>query len=192
MSRTLSTAINNQITPDTNTGEVNLRLAHLLKISTATPIYVTNHQKNISFDDGDGSQTYIAGGSFVSLAEVTEKGSLEYQNIAVSLQNITTTVRDTFKDLDFVNADAKIFVAFLDTDETIIDAYEYFTGSVSYASLAEQKGQFGLNIELANQWRNWNIIKGRKFTGASQQLVFSGDKGMDFAHETNSDVRWNR
>jgi len=187
VSRTLSTNVNNEVTPDSN-GEVNLRLAHLLNIQTSTPIYVTNHTKDLTHD----SQSYTAGGSFVAITEVEETGDLSYQNLSVSLNNVTTTVRDTFKNIDFVNASAKVYVAFLDADETIIDAYEYFNGSVSSASLVEQEGQFAINLELANQWRNWDIIKGRKFTSTSQEKKFPNDVGLEFASETNSDVRWNR
>ena len=41
-----------------------------------------------------------------------------------------------------------------------------------------------LQIELVNQFKNWEIKKGRKYTDQSQQDAFPGDKGLAFAHES--------
>jgi len=165
-----------------------VRIVHLLKLSTSTNITVTNHVKNLVYD----SVTYEAGGNFLDIQEVQETGSLEYQNMSVSLQNITTATRDIFKGENFVNKAAQIYVAFLDASENLLDAYLYFDGSISSASLAQTKDTFAVNLELANQWRNWDIVKGRKFTGESQKSVYANDKGLDQAHEVNEDVRWSR
>jgi len=182
MARTLSSNIQTLILQE------GIRIVHLLNIQTSTPITVTNHVKDLTYD----SVTYSAGGNFVDLQEVQESGDLEYSNMNVSLKNVTTTVRDIFKSEDFVNKSAKIYVAFLDADETLLDAYLFFEGTVANASLVQQKDTFAVNIGLANQWKNWNIIKGRKFTSTSQKSIYPNDKGLDAAHLTNSDVRWNR
>lgn len=182
MARTLSSTIQSAINGES------VRICHLLNIQTSTPIYVTNWSRDITYQ----SNTYSAGGTFVELTEVEESGDLQYQDLAVKLQNVTTSVRDDFKDEDFINVAAKIYIVFLNSNENILDVYEYFNGSVAYASLFEQKKQFGLNLQLANQWRNWEIIKGRKYTSVSQQKHYPNDLGLSFAHETNENVRWNR
>lgn len=182
MARSLSSDIQNYILQE------GIRIVHLVNIQTSTPITVTNHVKDLSYD----SVSYSAGGNFVDLQEVQESGDLEYSSLNISLQNVTDAVRNIFKDEDFINKTAKIYVAFLDANETLLDAYLYFDGTVSGASLAQQKDAMSVNIILADQWKNWDIIKGRKFTGTSQKSVYSTDKGLDLAHTTNEDVRWNR
>lgn len=182
MARSLSSNIQTYIQQE------GIRIVHLLNIQTSTAITVTNHVKDITYD----SVTYSAGGNLVDLQEVQESGDLEYSNMNISLQNVTDAVRDIFKAQDFVNKSAKIYVAFLDADETLLDAYLFFEGSIANASLAQQKESLSVNISLADQWKNWDIIKGRKFTSTSQKLVYPNDKGLDLAHTTNSDVRWNR
>ena len=88
-------------------------------------------------------------------------------------------------------------MAFLNADETILDAYEYFKGTIASSNLSEAKDGFVVNIEIASQWKNWDIKKGRKFTQASQddytdRNSLSADKGLAFAHEATENVRWNR
>jgi hypothetical protein len=198
MARTLSSNIQTQIQSE------GIRIVHLLKLedlgASDTNLLVTNHVKNLSYN----SETYEAGGNFLDIQPVEESGELSYQSINISLHNVTTTLRDLFKEEDYINNAATIYLVFLDTDETIIDAYEYFKGTITSASLIESKGAFKVDVELASQWKNWEIKKGRKFTQASQQSYIdkkiddgdlaSGftDLGLEFAHETNKDVRWNR
>ena len=187
MARTLSSNIQTEIQAE------GIRLAHLLKLDTSTAIKATNHVKDLTYD----SNTYQAGGNFMNVSEVQESGSLEYTNLNISLNNVTTTVRDIFKAQNYIDKTATVYIAFLDANETIIDAYEYFKGTIASANLAESTQGFIVNIELASQFKNWEIKKGRKFTQASQDEFIDRnslgtDKGLAFAHETNESVRWNR
>ena len=182
MARSLSSDIQNYILQE------GIRIVHLVNIQTSTPITVTNHVKDLTYD----TVSYSAGGNFVDLQEVQETGDLEYLSMAISLKNVSSVVRDIFKGENFINKTAKVYLAFLDADETLLDAYLYFDGTVAGAALSQQKEALSVNINLADQWKNWEIIKGRKFTGTSQKSVYSNDRGLDLAHMTNKDVRWNR
>ena len=187
MARTLSSNIQTQITQE------GIRVVHLLKLDTSTAIKVTNHVKDLVY----ASNTYEAGGNFLDIAEVQETGSLEYSNLNIGLNNVTDTVRDIFKAQDYISKTATVFVAFLDANENIIDAYEYFKGTIASSSIIEAKEGFKINIELASQWKNWEIKKGRRYTQASQNEYLtknslSTDVGLSFAHEATEGVRWNR
>jgi hypothetical protein len=115
----------------------------------------------------------------------------------VTLNNVTDTVRNIFTAQNYVNKTAKIYVAFLNSSENIIDVYEFFSGSIVSASILDSGGKFGIKIELASQFKNWDIKKGRRFTQSSQDSYLeknslSTDKGLSFAHTTSENVRWNR
>jgi hypothetical protein len=110
---------------------------------------------------------------------------------------MSVTVRNIFTAGNYINKAATVFVAFLDTDETIIDAYEFFKGTITACNIDESKSGFAINIELASHFKNWDIKKGRRYTQASQEDFIarnslSTDKGLEFAHQANKDVRWNR
>ena len=47
-----------------------------------------------------------------------------------------------------------------------------------------------LSISVSNHWSNWNLKKGRHFTDESQQQIYSGDKGFEYADKTKEDIRW--
>jgi len=187
MARTLSSNIQAELVKE------GIRVVHLVKIDTSTAITVTNHVKDIVFD----SVTYQAGGNFLDVAEVQETGSLEYSDLHISLSNVTDTVRNIFKSQNYVNKTATVFVAFLDANETLIDAYEYFSGNLTGSKIIESAGAFKVDVEIASQWKNWDIQKGRKFTQASQNEFLtrnslSADIGLEYAHEATESVRWNR
>tara|TARA_R100001440_G_scaffold61976_1_gene81972 strand:+ start:781 stop:1377 length:597 start_codon:yes stop_codon:yes gene_type:complete len=198
MARTISSNI------ETQSQQEGIRLAHLLKLKNlgnssggTTTVSVTNHVKNITYNDGTDNLTYEAGGNFLDIGAVEESGSLEYSSINVSLNNVTTTIRDLFKNQDYINKEATIFLAFLDSTEQVIDVYEYFKGTVAGSTLSVANGNFSLSVELASHWKNWDIKNGRKFTQTSQtdfctRKSLGTDLGLAFAHLTNSDVRWNR
>lgn len=187
MARTLSSDILTQIQAE------GIRICHLVKLDTSTAIKATNHVKDLTYD----SNTYEAGGNFMQISEVQETGTLEYSNINLTLNNVTTTIRDIFKAQDYTDKTATVYLAFLDSDETLIDAWEYFSGTIATAEILESSSGFVVNVELASHFKNWNIAKGRKFTQASQDEFLDRnslgtDVGLSFAHETDESVRWNR
>ena len=186
MARSLDSSVVAQLT------QPGIRLVHLLKLQTSTSILTTTHVKDLVYDSGSGNETYYAGGNLIELETVRESGDMEYQNLNISLNNISTTTRDMFKSENYVNKAVDIYIAFLDSSESIIEAYKWFSGSLAHAVLTEAKGEYKVKLELANQWKNWDIIQGRKYTDTSQQDLYSGDKGLSFAHTTNEDIRWNR
>ncbi|QDP51761.1 MAG: hypothetical protein GOVbin1578_24 [Prokaryotic dsDNA virus sp.] len=205
MGRTLSSSVQNQI----QQGEI--RLAHLVKLKalgnssgSTTTVSVTNHVKNLTYNDGTDNLTYEAGGNFLGIGETEETGSLEYSTNSITLQNVTDTVRDLFRHQQYIGKEAVIQTVFLDSQETIIDAFEFFKGTITGASLHTSAGSFTLQVEISSHWKNWETKNGRVFTQASQNdfitkkiadgSLSSGftDKGLEFAHTTNEDVRWNR
>lgn len=180
MARNLPTNVVTQIN-----GE-QVRLVFLVKLSTSTNILLTNHSKDITYS----SDTYVADGSFSTLNQVKETGALEYSNISLELTNPGTTNKNTLLNGGYVNKDAVIYIGFLDSDETLINVFEYFKGQVGNVSVSDTEKGVMLQIELVNQFKNWEIKKGRKYTDQSQQDAFPGDKGLAFAHESKKDIRW--
>ena len=164
----------------------NIRLAYLVKIETATNILLTDHAKNVTFD----SQTYVADGSLSITDQIQENSDLEYSDISMQLYNTTNSIKNIFLTDNYVNKNAVIFCAFLDPSETIINAFEYFKGTVASASVSDTTNGIIVDVQLANQFKNWDIVRGRKFTDQSQQDIYTGDRGMQFAHLAKNDIRW--
>ena len=74
----------------------------------------------------------------------------------------------TFKSISFCAADVPCF------------------GSAASSSETDSK----ITVTCSNHWSNWNLKKGRHFTDESQQLAFTSDVGLEYAHITKADIRW--
>lgn len=180
MARTLPSAIVSQIATE------KVAFAYLVFLGTNTPIKLTNHSKDITYNN----VTYRAFGTLGAIQEITETGNLEYSNLQLQIINPNNTIRNQFLNEDYVNKSAKIFSAFLNPDETLMTAFEYFNGQITGSTIADASRGLVINLELSNQFRDWEIIKGRRYTDRSQQDAYTGDKGMGFAHIDVSDLRW--
>lgn len=163
-----------------------IRLAYLLKLETSTTILITDHSKNLTYN----SDTYIADGSLNLTDDINETSDLEYSNITLELINPTSTNKNIFLSTGYVNKSASVYCAFLDANETLLNVFEYFVGQISAASVADSSRGIVVEVELSNEFRNWEIQRGRKYSDESQQSIFSGDKGMQFAHLAKNDINW--
>ena len=81
-------------------------------------------------------------------------------------------------------------MAYFDVNESIVGAVNYFTGKIRNVSIQENIDDTTLSLTVASHWANWNLTKGRHYTDESQQSVYSGDRGLEYATQTKSDVRW--
>ena len=45
-------------------------------------------------------------------------------------------------------------------------------------------------MTVASHWANWNLTKGRHYSDESQKSAYTGDRGLEFATQVKSDVRW--
>ena len=72
----------------------------------------------------------------------------------------------------------------------MVGAINYFTGQIKNVNISETLEDSLLSMTVASHWANWNLTKGRHYSDESQQLVYSGDRGLEYATQTKSDVRW--
>ena len=67
-----------------------------------------------------------------------------------------------------------------------------FDGEIKGFTINEAQDQSTINIKSASVFYNFEDYNGRRTTQGSQQSVFPGDKGMNFAQHTTSDIKWGR
>jgi len=180
MARSISAGLQTQVANDAN------KIAFLLEFNFSTPFRVTNFYRDVTYD----SNSYQAGGEFVGVSTSPETGEARVEQIEITLANVTATIRNLIEAGNYTNVSANIYIAFFNTNETLIDATTYFSGFVSSASLLEKKDVSSVVIQVSNHWANWNLKKGRHFTDESQQKVYSGDRGLEYADQTKDDIRW--
>ena len=182
MPRSLSTDLQAQVSSTAT------KTAFLVELNLSSTIRLTDWYANVTYD----SNTYEAGGSFLQVDSTTETGQLEVDEINLGFSNVTDQVRSLVQDGAFTDKTVDIYLAYFNTDETIVGAINYFTGQIRNVAISESIDNSVLTMIVASHWSNWNLTKGRHFSDESQQSFSSGDKGMEFATQVKQDVRWGR
>ena len=182
MPRSLSSALQTQVSSTAT------KTAFLVELNLSSTIRLTDWYSNVTYD----SNSYEAGGSFLTVDSTTETGQLQVDEINLGFSNITNQVRSLVQDGAFTDKTVEIYIAYFNEDETIVGAINYFTGQIRNVAIQENINDATLSMTVASHWANWNLTKGRHFSDESQQSFSSGDKGMEFATQVKSDVRWGR
>jgi len=180
MPRSLSTDLQTQVSSTAT------KTAFLVELNLSSTIRLTDWYSNVTYD----SNSYEAGGSFLSVDTTTETGQLQVDEINLGFSNITDQVRSLVQDGSFTDKTVEIYLAYFNEDETIVGAINFFTGQIRNVSIHESIDNSILNMTVASHWANWNLTKGRHYSDESQQGFSTGDKGFEFATQVKSDVRW--
>jgi hypothetical protein len=180
MPRTLSTDLQTQVSA------AETKTAFLVELGLSTTIRLTDWYSDVTYD----SNSYEAGGSFLTVDSVTETGQLQIDEINLGFSNITNEVRNLVQGGAFTNKTVEINLAYFNENETLVGAINYFTGQIRSVSISESIDNSVLAMTVASHWANWNLTKGRHYSDESQKSVYTGDRGLEFATQVKSDVRW--
>ena len=180
MPRSLSTALQTQVSSTAT------KTAFLVELNLSSTIRLTDWYSNVTYD----SNSYEAGGSFLTVDSTIETGQLEVNEVNIGFSNVTNQVRSLVQDGAFTDKTVDIYLAYFNTNETIVGAINYFTGQIRNVSINETINSSVLSMTVASHWANWNLTKGRHYSDESQQSFSSGDKGLEYATQVKSDVRW--
>jgi hypothetical protein len=180
MPRSLSAGLQTQVSAQQT------KIAFLVELNLSTVIRLTDFYRDVTYN----SESYEAGGSYLSVDSTTETGQLEVNEINLGFSNVTDQVRSLVQDGSFNNKKVEIYLAYFDANENIVGAVNYFTGNIRNVAIQENIENSILTMTVASHWANWNLTKGRHYSDESQQSVYSGDRGLEYATQTKSDVRW--
>ena len=180
MPRSLSAALQTQVSSTAT------KTAFLVELNLSSTIRLTDWYTNVTYD----SNSYEAGGSFLTVDSTTETGQLQVNEINLGFSNITDDVRSLVQNGEFTDKTVEIYLAYFNSNESIVGAINFFTGQIRNVSINESLENSILTMTVASHWSNWNLTKGRHYSDESQQSYSSGDRGMEFATQTKEDVRW--
>ena len=180
MPRSLSTDLQAQVSA------AETKTAFLVELGLSTTIRLTDWYSDVTYD----SNSYEAGGSFLTVDSVTETGQLQIDEINLGFSNVTNEVRTLVQGGAFTDKTVEINLAYFNENETLIGAINYFTGQIRSVSISENIDSSVLAMTVASHWANWNLTKGRHYSDESQKSAYTGDRGLEFATQVKSDVRW--
>ncbi|QDP47971.1 MAG: hypothetical protein Tp1100SUR763771_24 [Prokaryotic dsDNA virus sp.] len=182
MPRTLSSDLQTEVSNEST------QIAFLIKLHTGTVIRLTNWAYDLTYN----SESYEAGGSLISVDQISEKGKLEVESMSISFSNVSDQVRSQVQNGDFTDIKVEVLLGFLNSSNSFVGAINYFTGFIDTVSIKENIDNSILQLNVSTQWSNWSLKKGRYYTDESQQNFSSGDLGLQFATEVKPNLKWGK
>jgi hypothetical protein len=110
MPRSLSSDLQTQVSSTAT------KTAFLVELNLSSTIRLTDWYSNVTYD----SNSYEAGGSFLQVDVSTETGQLEVTEIGLAFSNITDQVRSLVQDGSFTDKEVEIYLAYFNSDETLL------------------------------------------------------------------------
>ena len=138
MPRSISSGLQTQIANDAN------KIAFLIEFNFSTPLRVTDYYADVTYE----SNSYQAGGDFVSIEPSNETGEAKSEEIVITMSNITSSVRSLIEDGNYTDKTVNIYIAFFDTSESLVDATTFFSGTINNATVIESSGDSTVSISV--------------------------------------------
>ena len=164
-----------------------LNPVELIYLGISTGTYYTDHFSNLTFN----GNTYTSSSLFLGSSEVQETADVSVNNLTLKFSGADTTIISLLLNNDYMNKPANLYRGFLDDTGTLIaDPFLLFEGRIANFSLEENATTSSINIIIASHWADFEKVQGRRTSENSQKLLFSTDKGMEFASHTSQKIKW--
>ena len=164
-----------------------LNPVELIYLGISTGTYYTDHFSNLTFN----GNTYTSSSLFLGSSEVQETADVSVNNLTLKFSGADTTIISLLLNNDYMNKPANLYRGFLDDSGTLIaDPFLLFEGRIANFSLEENATTSSINIIIASHWADFEKVQGRRTSENSQKLLFSTDKGMEFASQTAQKIKW--
>ena len=178
-----------------------------MSLSTAQQRHVVEYYEIVHLDVGDGyritnapwditynSNTYKSFGMLLGFDSIEENTEFDVPSLNITISGIApTTSGSALKDFvgeNYANATVQIDRVYYQYQQQqgVVNVYKgYITG----AELLQSADQISnVNVNTASHWYDFNRETGRRTNDNSQQKVFSGDLGMEYAVEIQKELTW--
>ncbi len=165
----------------------------LIEIDFSTPVYLTNAPFDITSSVSGTSRTYLTNGHLKNITGISETNKPTKNSLQVVLSGVDQTYISIALSENIINSEVYIYRGFLDTNNALIsDPFLLFFGTIDEYRINDTASTANLVLNLTSHWGNFEKTSGRVTTDNSQQRIFSGDKGMEFASLTVRDIKWGR
>lgn len=90
-----------------------------------------------------------------------------------------------------INRYVNVYRAFLNSQGQVIpDPVLLHTWLITSFDVSDNKKSPQISVSMASEWADFEKPAGRRSTDASQQRIYPGDKGMEFAGQVKKDLKW--
>jgi hypothetical protein len=146
--------------------------------TTGATVYLTTRPYHFTY----GGQTWLANNWLLPTQNIEETIDLQANTMSIYLQGIDSTAVSLVLASLTRAKKGKLLLAGFNEDRSIIaDPFEVFSGFFDGAELSDDGENCKLVVSYENQLlrgQNWSQFR---YTTNSQQALYAGDKGFDYA-----------
>jgi hypothetical protein len=177
-------------TIETALGSATPNIAFLLYLNLlGGAVYAWSGEGSISWN----SQTWLGLGKWGTFDKFADSVDPADIGILLTLNYLDDTLRNEITTNDSRGRDASLYIAAMATSPlSVVDAYEIFHGFVDGATINDAGSSGSLQIRLRSELSLLQRPRYFTLTDAHQQLLFSGDLGLQFASKMDETIFWGR
>jgi len=170
----------------------------LIEIHLGTAVYFNNGSIDLDYDSPTapdaGSNTYLAQGQFLGFGSVSETRDIRVSNISISFTAVDYTTLAYVLNNEYIDRRVVLYRAVLNDDYELdsTKVFQYFDGRINDFTISESPQTATLTLKISSQFADYERINGRRTNSTSQNRFFSTDRGMDFAPQIQTDIKWGR
>jgi len=173
---------------------------HLLTFYFGTPFRLTDHQHQLTYDFGSGTETFLSSGRLASSGSIKETLELSNPSISVILTGANEADIALALTEDFNDRRVVIRRGFFDgtgetTDSNIIAApFIIFDGRVNSYTITDDptSGESSVTWSLVSHWADWEKVNGRKCNNQNAQLEFPSEDGFSHTYDQVGQRNWGK
>ena len=170
----------------------------LIEIHLSTAVYFNNGSIDLDYDSPTapdaGANTYLAQGQFLGFGSVSETRDIRVSNISISFTAVDYTTLAYVLNNEYIDRRVVLYRAVLNDDYELdsTKVFQYFDGRINDFTISESPQTATLTLKISSQFADYERINGRRTNSTSQNRFFSTDRGMDFAPQIQTDIKWGR
>ena len=180
----MARGLSSDLLTELNSGSI--KPVALVEIQFPTVQRLTNHYKDISHN----SNTYSASGHLLKISAKAEDSQINVANFSIQLSAVDNAFVSIALNNVISNDEVTVDIGFIDSDETLIDTFNYDKGFINNFSIDTKTGILTLNC--TSHFGDFSRTAGRKTNEGSQQRFYPNDKGFVFSALTIADLKWGR
>ena len=137
------------------------------------------------------SNTYTGAGDLLSVSAVDDDSELSSKGLALSLSGMNSDIVDLALSENYQNRQVTVHMGFLSGNNEVASSFIMFRGRIMNMSIADGPSNNTISVECENRLVDFDKPSQLRYTKASQQNLFSGDKGLDFVQALQeAEINW--
>jgi len=151
------------------------------------------------YDIDFNGDTYLAQGDFLSITEGQETSEIQIHSVSIQISALDVTNITTYATSNIINRTVEIRRAFLDPitqqlqgDSSGDSGFLLFKGRVAAYAVNNNVNNADIVLQVSSQFINFQRTSGRRSNLTNFQREHPDDFGMEYSHETLSEINWGK